>query len=79
MFWMLAGRDLNGAPYPDYDHFTVYGGDASSDLLRGYARRFAVEAPACRSTALDATRNPSPFVRVSSAQRSPRVRATVSE
>lgn len=65
MFWMLAGRELNGDPYPDYDHFTVYGGDASSELLRGFARRFTVEAPHCRKAQQGASPNPSPFVRVS--------------
>jgi mannan endo-1,4-beta-mannosidase len=65
MFWMLAGRDGDGAPYPDYDHFTVYAGDASGELLRGFARRFTLDAPACKSATRGAAGSPSPFVRVS--------------
>ncbi len=68
MFWMLAGRDPNGVPYPDYDHFTVYPGDASSELLRGFARRFASEAQACKSAPHTLTGSHSPFVRVSARQ-----------
>lgn len=65
MFWMLAGRDPNGALYPDYDHFTIYEGDASSELLRGFAARFPVEATNCKSATGAAVTNPTPFVRVS--------------
>jgi endo-1,4-beta-mannosidase len=64
MFWMLAGRDPNGVPYPDYDHFTVYTGDASGELLRRFSRRFTSEASACRNEAGEANESPSPFVRV---------------
>ncbi|MEO6601767.1 MAG: cellulase family glycosylhydrolase [Polyangiaceae bacterium] len=67
MFWMLAGRDTqHGGLYQDYDHYGVYGGDQTSELLRGYAQRFFGDAPACRSAAFADTAKftPSPFVRV---------------
>ena len=65
MFWMLAGRDANGVPYPDYDHFTVYPWDASAELLRAFARRFTAEAPACTNAMTRPSASPSPFARVS--------------
>jgi mannan endo-1,4-beta-mannosidase len=65
MFWLLAGRDSQrGGLYPDYDQFSVYGGDPSSLLLKGFASRFAEAAPACSSAGFSASPNPSPFVRV---------------
>jgi mannan endo-1,4-beta-mannosidase len=64
MFWLLVGRDEGGGPYPDYDHFSVYPGDRSSDLLTSLAQRFATQAPACRSVEPAAARAASPFVRV---------------
>jgi mannan endo-1,4-beta-mannosidase len=65
MFWMLAGRDPYGAPYPDYDQFTLYPQDASARLLSGFARRFETEAQACKGARRAAAEPPSPFVRVS--------------
>ncbi len=64
MFWLLVGRDSEGGGlYRDYDQFSVYRGDATSQLLQRFALRFASEAPACeRSTA--SSEPPSPFVRV---------------
>ncbi|HEY1537717.1 MAG TPA: cellulase family glycosylhydrolase [Polyangiaceae bacterium] len=68
MFWLLAGKDESGGIYPDYDHFSVYGGDQTSDLLRGFAQRFANSAPACLNAAPQAAPNPSPFVHVRNRQ-----------
>jgi mannan endo-1,4-beta-mannosidase len=64
MFWLLAGKDENGGAYPDYDHFGVYRGDQTSDLLRGFAQRFVTSAPACLNAAPKVAPNPSPFVHV---------------
>ena len=64
MFWLLVGHDANGLPYPDFDHFSVYPDDASSQLLRGFALRFTVSAPACEVAARGPARPPSPFVTV---------------
>jgi mannan endo-1,4-beta-mannosidase len=64
MFWILSGIDtLEGGLYKDYDKYTVYRGDESSKLLADYARRFATDAPACK-TAGPSGGAPSPFVRV---------------
>lgn len=63
MFWILAGRDTAGGLYADYDHFSVYAGDQTSDLLRKYAGSFAAGAPAC-ARAPSSLSDPSPFVRV---------------
>lgn len=63
MFWLLAGRDSeHGGWYQDYDRFSVYHGDATAELLSGFAQRFAHGAPACSSGVPSAAR--SPFVRV---------------
>jgi mannan endo-1,4-beta-mannosidase len=64
MFWLLVAKDEGGGLYPDYDHFSVYPGDRSSDLLRGFAQRFASQAPACLSAVSSTARAASPFVRV---------------
>jgi mannan endo-1,4-beta-mannosidase len=66
MFWLLAGTDENGGVYPDYDHFSVYPGDQSSNLLSGFALRFRTSAPACTNAQAEeqATANASPFVHV---------------
>ena len=65
MFWLLAGKGEDGELYEDYDHFTVYPGDRTSDLLRDFAERFSNTAPACLSAAPEpASASPSPFVRV---------------
>jgi mannan endo-1,4-beta-mannosidase len=45
--WMLAGRDIAGARYPDYDGFAFYRDDATGKLLSEYAHAFP-SAPACR-------------------------------
>jgi len=63
MFWLLAGRDTeHGGWYPDYDQFSVYRGDATAELLHGFAERFATRAPACSSGVPSTSR--SAFVRV---------------
>ena len=66
MFWLLAGRDSqNGGVYRDYDQFSVYGGDATSDLLSRFAERFSTAAPACSNDRTASVSGPaSPFVRV---------------
>ena len=71
MFWLLAGAAENGSRYPDYDQFTVYRGDESGSLLSELGRRFASDAPACRTSSI-VSAAPSPFVRV---RRAPRVSA----
>lgn len=48
VFWMLAGYDDEKGVYPDYDHYTVYRGEPSGDLIEEAAARFKKEAPACR-------------------------------
>lgn len=63
MFWILVGKMENGDIYPDYDHFTVYEGEASGDLIKEYAVKFTTEARACL-LAPPAMRAPSQFVRV---------------
>jgi mannan endo-1,4-beta-mannosidase len=47
MFWILSGIEKPGKLYPDYDHFTVYDGDETYQLLKGYAERFPTAARAC--------------------------------
>jgi len=65
MFWLLAGRDTeHGGLYPDYDQFSVYGGDKSAALLTRFAEHFAFEAPACLNALPRSNRPPSPFVTV---------------
>jgi len=69
MFWSLVGRDTErGGPYPDYDGFSVYGGDATAELLSRFAERFN-RAPACSSAS--AVVSFSPYVRVSRNARQP--------
>ena len=63
MFWLLVGKLENGDIYPDYDHFTVYEGEKSGDLIKEYATKFSTEARACQ-LAPAATGAPSPFVHV---------------
>jgi len=66
MIWMLGGIDtLYPAPnglYHDYDGYTVFRGDESARLLSNVARRFASDAPACR-TGKQPSGQPSPYVR----------------
>jgi len=69
MFWLLAGRDTElGGLYKDYDQFSVYRGDATSELLSHFAQRFAERAPACANAAASSARSPSPFVTVGRAR-----------
>lgn len=63
MFWILSGIEANGGVYKDYDHYTVYKGDESGNLLSTYAKRFATSAPACQNAG-PSSGVPSPFVRV---------------
>ncbi|MEP7051246.1 MAG: cellulase family glycosylhydrolase [Pseudomonadota bacterium] len=64
MFWLLAGKDAHGELYKDFDHFSVYAGDASAQLLRGFATRFGTAAPACLNAAHTAPLAHSPFASV---------------
>jgi mannan endo-1,4-beta-mannosidase len=69
MFWLLVGKDANDRRYKDYDHFSVYPGDETSEVLRGFATRFSSAAPACLGASpAPAAREPSPFVRVRGAR-----------
>lgn len=73
MFWILSGNESPGKPYPDYDHFTVYDGDESYQLLASYAERMPTEAAAC-TLALGHDHGPKrPFV---SARPAPAVEVT---
>lgn len=62
MFWILSGILDNDTLYPDYDHYTLYKGDRTHQLLAPYFKRFATEAQACKfaDSNLGA---PSPFVK----------------
>jgi len=65
MFWMLAGIEAQGGVYKDYDHYNVYRGDDTANLLADFAKRFASSAPACASAGdAPSPAAPSPFVRV---------------
>jgi hypothetical protein len=63
MFWLLVGKTENGDIYPDHDHFTVYEGEKSGDLIKEYSAKFAAEARTCQ-LAPPATQTQSPFIRV---------------
>jgi mannan endo-1,4-beta-mannosidase len=63
MAWILAGVEQNGALYKDYDHYTFYRGDETSQMLSAFARRFVTEAPACMKARQDQPGAPTPFVR----------------
>jgi mannan endo-1,4-beta-mannosidase len=68
LFWLLSGMTDEGTLYPDYDHFTLYKGDATHRLLAPYFKRFSTEAQACKF----ADRNlgvPSPFVQATRMRR----------
>jgi mannan endo-1,4-beta-mannosidase len=77
MFWMLVGVDPSNAStgyYPDYDHFSVYNrpDDESAKLLRDYAALFLNGARACElANQHGVTAQPTPFVTVAPAPRSP--------
>ena len=75
LFWMLAAVDDNlRAPdadqfpsklpplYPDYDHFTVYPGESSAQLLSEFALRFNSSAQACTGAPGEDALPASPFV-----------------
>jgi len=62
MFWILSGLEEPGRLYPDYDHFTVYDGDETFDLLRGYAERMPTAAAACALAAGHDHGPRSPFI-----------------
>jgi hypothetical protein len=62
MAWILSGREGDGW-YKDYDHYTLYRGDETANLLSDYARRFPIESAACRA-ATPGSGAPSQFVRV---------------
>ena len=62
LFWLLSGNTDEGNRYPDYDHFTVYEGDNTHQLLEPYFKRFEVEAQACRLASANLG-TPSPFVK----------------
>lgn len=63
MFWILVGKMENGDIYPDYDHFTIYEGEKSGDLIKEYSAKYSTEARACL-LAPPATQPHSPFARV---------------
>lgn len=64
MFWLLSGIESPGQPYPDYDHFSVYDGDETYQLLRAFAERMPTDAAAC-ALAEGSDQGPkSPFVSV---------------
>jgi mannan endo-1,4-beta-mannosidase len=64
MFWMLADKNESGALYNDYDHYTLYRGIDSAQMMFDIARRFDAEAPACKAAEPYAGRRaPSEFVR----------------
>src|SRR5690606_12338294 len=44
MFWILSSFEEPEKLYLDYDHFTVYEGDITYDLLKGYSDRMCTEA-----------------------------------
>lgn len=45
MFWILSGKQDDGALYPDYDGFTVYCPSATCELLSRHAREMADSGP----------------------------------
>ncbi len=47
LFWILSGIEKGEKLYPDYDHFTVYRGDESYELLKKEALKFKTDAQAC--------------------------------
>jgi len=63
LFWMLSGKDDQQGIVPDYDHYQVYEGDQSGELLVGLVADFKQNARAC-VLAGDATEGvpSSPFV-----------------
>jgi hypothetical protein len=64
MVWMLGGADGSSGLYKDYDHYTLYRGDETANLLSEFAKRFASDAPACRVGKADPPGSRSAFVRV---------------
>lgn len=67
LFWMLSAHESPGRLYPDYDHFAVYEGDQTYELLRSYAERAPTEARACALAAGASDGSPSRFVKSASA------------
>ena len=63
LFWLLVGKLENGDIYPDYDHFTIYEGEKSGDLIKSYSAKYTNENRACL-LAPPAAQPASPFVRV---------------
>jgi hypothetical protein len=47
LFWILSGYEAPDQLYLDYDHFTVYEGDITYQLLKPYSDRMRTEAAAC--------------------------------
>lgn len=62
MFWILSGIMDDDSLYPDYDHYTLYKGDRTHQLLAPYFKRFPTEAQACKMAEQDLGA-PSPFVK----------------
>jgi mannan endo-1,4-beta-mannosidase len=62
MFWILSGIMDDGSLYPDYDHYTLYKGDKTHQLLAPYFKRFSSEAQACKMADTNLG-SPSPFVK----------------
>ena len=69
IFWMLAGVEDSGKRYPDYDHYTVYGGMETATLLSEYAARFNTSATACQLAPPMTATPASPFVSVTTRER----------
>jgi mannan endo-1,4-beta-mannosidase len=63
MPWMLAGME-GSKRYRDYDHYTVYKGEETGDLMSEFAKEFATRAPACLNAQASAETEKTPFVRV---------------
>lgn len=64
LVWSLAGYEEGRRLYPDFDHFTIYRGEESANLLAKVARRMPREASACTRHAPIQLDSSSPFVRV---------------
>lgn len=65
MFWMLQGLDdyHPSGRYPDYDHYGVYNGEPTGELLEGFANHFSAGAVSCKLAAIPQDFPKSPFVK----------------
>lgn len=74
LFWLLSGYEAPNQLYPDYDHFTVYEGDETYQLLKPYSDRMRTRAAACTLAKGADHGAPRPFV---SARKAPVVDPTI--